>query len=127
MRLPLFCLLSLFLLAGCDGETRNRRAARGTDFVSDPDHLFFLNTRARDYRSLTLEEGVDMYYHDGIEGSEIVIVDRWIDDRALLKVDGKEVGLKRARTMRDSLRRLDRSAALEVVEDYLRLVSAQPN
>ena len=126
MRLFSLCVLCLLLLGSCDGETRNRRAARGADFVSDPDHLFFLNTRARDYRSHRLEEGIDAYYHDGIDGAELVIIDRWIDDRALLQVNGTAVDLARARTMRDSLRRLDRSAALEVVEDYLRLVSAQP-
>ena len=111
-----------FLMLDCDGDSRNRHAARGEDYVSDPDHLFFKNTRSRDYRSETLRKGVDAYYHDDLRPPRTyVIIDYWLEDRAELRVEGQVVTGARARVLRDSLQRLDRSAALEVVEDYLRL------
>ncbi|MCP9237807.1 hypothetical protein [Lewinella sp. JB7] len=107
----------------CDGSTRDRRAARGQDFVSDPDHLYFLNIRSRDYHSETVAEGTDVYRHDELtSGDGPVIVDRWLEDRAELVWKGLPIPLPQIRELRDSLRRGDRSAALEVVEDYLRLV-----
>lgn len=113
----------LLVILACDGRTRERRTARGENFVSDPDHLFFKNTRSRDYRSLVLEEGVDAYYHDELrEGEEAIIIDRWIEDRAVLMVNDVRIEVSEARSMRDSLRQFNRSAELEVVEDFLRLV-----
>ncbi|MBB4080049.1 hypothetical protein GGR28_002679 [Lewinella aquimaris] len=112
-----------FFLSACDGNTRDRRAARGEDYVSDPDHLFFLNTRSRDYRAVGLEEGVDAYRHDELtESDHLLIIDRWIEDRAQLVARDAVLSVSQVLTLRDSLRRQDRSAALEVVEDYLRLV-----
>lgn len=121
--LRLVALLGLvFVLSDCDGDSRNRHAARGEDYVSDPDHLFFKNTRSRDYRSETISEGVDAYYHDDLQPPRTyVIIDYWLEDRAELLVEEQKMSGAGARVLRDSLRRLDRSAALEVVEDYLRL------
>ena len=84
--LPLLPIL-LFLVA-CDGRARERRAARGPGYVSDPAHLFFRNTRARDYRSREPEAGVTIYEHDELVGSRAglqpYIIDRWLEDRAEL-------------------------------------------
>jgi len=121
LRLSVLLCLTL-LLFDCDGDSRNRHAARGDDYVSDPDHLFFKNTRSRDYRSETLAEGVDAYHHDELQMTPTyIIIDYWLEDRAELRVGGQKITVAGSRVLRDSLRRLDRSAALEVVEDYLRL------
>ena len=125
LSLPLrfsLCFCLCLLLGSCEGDTRNRRAARGDDFVSDPDHLFFKNTRSRDYRSETLAEGVEAYYHDELtESASYVIVDYWLEDRAELRKGGEVISLAGTRVLKDSLQRQDRSAALEVIEDYLRM------
>ena len=122
MRVLSLCCLCLTLLA-CDGATRDRRAARGDTFVSDPDHLFFRNTRARDYREVTLEEGINAYYHDEQEADpELVIVDYWLEDRAELLSDNRALSVGQARQLRDSLRTTNAKASLEVLDDYLRLV-----
>ncbi len=119
--LPLF-VVSVLLFA-CDGASRDRRAARGEDYVSDPSHLYFKNIRSKDYVAVTLEEGVEAYRHDELIAAEdLLIVDYWLEDRAELRRDGELLSLAQARGWRDSLRRQDRSAALQVVEDYLRLL-----
>ena len=119
--------LALFLclaLTACDGDTRQRRADRGADYVSDPDHLYFMNTRSRDYRQVTLAEGTDAYHHDEQTGeARFVIVDLWLEDRALLLRNDETLSVADARTTLAALRGQDRTAATEVVEDYLRLVT----
>ncbi len=118
-----FILLLGVLLLSCDGQSRDRRAARGEDYVSDPSHLYFKNIRSKDYVAIPLEEGVDAYRHDELSPTEhLLIVDRWLEDRAELRQDEQVLPPARARVLRDSLRRQARSPALEVVEDYLRLV-----
>ncbi len=90
MRLLSLCCLCLVLLTACEGGARERRAARGEDYVSDPDHLYFRNIRGRDYRSRTIEEGVDRYVHDDLgEEANLYILDRWLEDRAELVWDDR--------------------------------------
>jgi hypothetical protein len=117
-------IICFLLLTTCDGQTRERRQARGDDFVSDPDHLYFKNVRSRDYRAVTLAEGVDAYYHDELADPEqLVIVDRWLEDRAELLYDNSVVTPTAARELTEALRREqpDNEAAREVIADYLRL------
>lgn len=123
----------LLLLTACEGGGAERRAARGDTFVSDPDHLYFKNMRSRDYRAAELREGVDAYYHDGLDG-ELVIVDDWLEDRATLQLDGETLSVKETIELRQALtsgRDADpftdqpaREAATEVTADYLRMVGA---
>ncbi|THH39810.1 hypothetical protein [Neolewinella litorea] len=131
--LSLCCLCSLLLLPACDGQTRERRTARGEDFVSDPDHLYFRNVRSRDYRAVTLSEGLEAYYHDDLEGEpSLIIRDNWLDDRAELLLGDRPLSLPEVRELYDRLRSgsaespysddRQRRAATEVVEDYLRLI-----
>lgn len=118
------CIFSLVLVlaTACEGDSRNRRASRGVDFVSDPDHLYFKNIRAGDYRSEEVREGVDAYYHDGqTETPPLVIYDYWLEDRAELQQGDHVFTDAEAREYLARLRRQDRSAATEVVEDYLRM------
>ena len=123
MRVLSVCCLCIALLLACEGQGRERRAARGDTFVSDPDHLFFQNIRSRDYREITLEEGINAYYHDEQEADpELVIVDYWLEDRALLLADERTLSVGQALQIRDSLRTTNAKASLEVLEDYLRLV-----
>ncbi len=119
LSVPFLC----FLFLACEGNTGDRRAARGEDFVSDPSHLYFLNIRSKDYRSVTLEQGVDAFYHDELPDPEpLVIIDRWLEDRAELQRAEMVLSLDQVQALRDSLRLADRSAELEVVEDYLRMI-----
>ena len=132
-----FLLLStlFLLLLHCDGKTRERRADRGDHYVSDPDHLFFMNTRSRDYHQTTPREGVDVFRHDDLPGPpELLIRNNWLEDRADLLLDGRILEPAEARALRDRLGsprdtsafRTDgaRKAAAEVLADYLRLVGA---
>ncbi|PPK85492.1 hypothetical protein CLV84_2391 [Neolewinella xylanilytica] len=125
--------LSLLLLASCDGRTQDRRAERGATYVSDPDHLFFMNTRSRDYRSVTPEEGTDVFYHDDLDGSpSLLIRNNWLQDRAELVLDGRVVTTEEARRLRNAVGSqrdsldlstdTEREAVAEVIADYLRLV-----
>ena len=126
--------LGLCLLCfGCEGDTRNRRVERGDNFVSDPDHLFFMNTRSRDYRSSTPEEGVDLFRHDDLDGDpELIIRNNWLDDRAELLLRGDVLTPAEVLRLRDEIGSgsgdlkfssdAERDAVLEVLADYLRLV-----
>ena len=82
-------LLFLFCLA-CDGGTKSRKAARGENFVPDPNALFFKNTRQRDYRSVDRGDGGNYFTHQDLYGSGAklipVIHDDWLDDRAYLQL-----------------------------------------
>ncbi|CAH1002345.1 hypothetical protein LEM8419_03252 [Neolewinella maritima] len=133
MRILSLCCFCL-LLAACDGATRDRRAARGDAYVSAPDHLYFQNIRSRDYQSATLDEGIESYRHDALEGGgDLLLVEHWLEDRAELRLDGQVLtrtevlelqrGLqtgKEERFAEDEAR----AAALEVVQDYLRLTGS---
>ncbi|MGB3801824.1 MAG: hypothetical protein WA952_18545 [Lewinella sp.] len=121
------------LLVACDGDTRNRRAERGENFVSDPDHLYFMNTRSRDYLSTTVEEGVEVFRYDDLDGDpDLLIRNNWLDDRADLILEGRILSLVEVRRLRDQLRggqdslelatNAQREAVTEVIADYLRLV-----
>ena len=130
--LPALAVL-LALLAACDGGTRERRADRGSHYVSDPDHLFFMNTRSREYRQSSPEQGVDLFRHDDLPGPpELVIRNDWLTDRADLLLDGRVLEPEEARQLSDRLggpqdslplrTDAERKAAAEVLADYLRLV-----
>ncbi|PHK99299.1 hypothetical protein CGL56_07540 [Neolewinella marina] len=119
----------------CEGNTRERRSARGEDFVSDPDHLYFRNVRSRDYRTVTLAEGVDEYHHDDLpDDPALVIRDNWLEDRAQLRLGDRPLTVAEVRTLYDQLRSnadatpysddRQRKAATEVVADYLRLIGS---
>ena len=133
MRILSLCCLCILLLAGCEGDARNRRAARGPDYVSDPDHLYFKNVRSRDYLSVTREEGADVYTHAELGDSpDLYIIDRWLEDRADLWWEGRVLPHDEVLELRQRLRGAPgpdvfpdeqaRSAAVETVEDYLRMV-----
>ena len=130
--LPALAVL-LALLAACDGGTRERRADRGSHYVSDPDHLFFMNTRSREYRQSSPEQGVDLFRHDDLPGPpELVIRNNWLTDRADLLLDGRVLEPEEVRRLSDRLggpqdslplrTDAERKAAAEVLADYLRLV-----
>ena len=127
--LPLLLLCILF--AACDGNTRDRRAARGDTYVSAPDHLYFQNIRSRDYLALTPEEGIVAYHHDelGID-AKLVLIEYWLEDRAELQLDGQALARDQVTALRQAVEKgkslafsedKARAAALEVVDDYLRL------
>ena len=134
MRILSLCLFGILLFSACEGGTRERRAARGADYVSDPDHLYFRNVRSRDYRATSLAEGVESYRHDDLadSGPALEIRDHWIEDRAELYVAGRLLEVPAARAYRDSLNAgkladrypvaAHRKAAAEVLDDYLRMV-----
>ncbi|WP_420459184.1 hypothetical protein [Neolewinella sp.] len=130
MRLLLLFLLCV-LLTACDGNTRDRRAARGGDYVSAPDHLYFQNIRSRDYRAVTPEQGIVAYHHDDLGAdAELVLVEYWLEDRAELQLDGQSLARDQVTALRQAVATgksvafsedKARAAALEVVDDYLRL------
>ncbi|WP_116126029.1 hypothetical protein [Lewinella sp. IMCC34183] len=131
MRILSLCFLCCLLLSGCEGDARNRRAARGADYVSDPDHLYFKNVRSRDYATTSPEEGVDVYTHADLgDPSDLYIIDRWLEDRAELSWAGRVLEPAEALKLRRQLRtgggpfpdEQRRAAAVETVEDYLRMV-----
>ena len=117
----------------CDGDTQSRRADRGDNYVSDPDHLFFMNTRSRDYRSSSPEEGIELFRHDDLDGDpELIIHNNWLTDRADLLLAGKVLSPAEVERLRDQIGSgsddlefssdAEREAAQEVLADYLRLV-----
>ena len=137
MDTPLFRLLSTIglcvMLLACEGDTRSRRADRGLNFVSDPDHLYFMNTRSRDYQVTSPEEGIDIFRHDDLQGPpELLIRNNWLADRADLLLDGRVLEPGEVVRLRNQLgsRRdtlgfstdSERETAAEVLADYLRLV-----
>lgn len=79
------------LLTNCEGNTAARKAARGPDFVSSPDRLYFKNTRLRHYAADERREDVTVYRHDDLQESEAtllpVIVDYWLEDRASIRFE----------------------------------------
>lgn len=92
MKLQLLIIsVLLTLFTACDGNTAARKAARGDDFVSDPDHLFFKNTRLRNYDADERREDVTVYRHDDLWNSEAIllpaILDYWLEDRAALRFE----------------------------------------
>ena len=88
--LPLLLCL-LFLLSACEGNTRQRRADRGENYVPDADHLFFKNTRQREYAAEERAEGLTVFLHDDLRASNArvvpIIIDNWLNDRARLRFD----------------------------------------
>ena len=121
------------LLFACEGDTHNRRSERGDNFVSDPDHLFFMNTRSREYRSFSTREGVDLFRHDDLDGDpELIIRNNWLTDRADLLLRGDVLPPAEVARLRNEIASgaddlelssdAEREAALEVLADYLRLV-----
>ena len=121
------------LLFACEGDTHNRRSERGDNFVSDPDHLFFMNTRSREYRSFSTREGVDLFRHDDLDGDpELIIRNNWLTDRADLLLGEAVLSPEEAASLRNEIAagagelafssEAEREAALEVLADYLRLV-----
>ena len=87
----LFLLLPFLLLTACEGNTRQRKAARGANFVSDPDHLYFKNVRARHYRAEEVDNRATIYRHDDLYASpanfRLALIDNWLDDRATLRYE----------------------------------------
>lgn len=83
-------LLSILLLAACDGGTKERKAARGENFVPAPNALFFKNTRQRDYRLTDRGEAGNFFTHEDLQASPAtvlpVIHHDWINDRAYLQL-----------------------------------------
>ena len=123
------CLLCI----ACEGDTRSRRSERGDNFVSDPDHLFFMNTRSREYRSSTPQEGVELFRHDDLDGDpELIIRNNWLTDRADLLLGQAVLSPEEAARLQNEIAagagelvfssEAQREAALEVLADYLRLV-----
>ena len=84
----LFVLLMLVVLAGCQGSTQERRAARGVNYVSEPSHYYFKNVRLRSYAETDLSEGVRAYVHADLAASpsalQPYILDYWYEDKATL-------------------------------------------
>ena len=87
MIFPTLFLIGLF---ACDGGTKERKTARGENFVADPNYLYFQNTRQRQYRVDDRGEAGNYFTHDDLYNSEAsllpVIYDDWLDDRAYLQL-----------------------------------------
>ncbi|MEL7159842.1 MAG: hypothetical protein AAFN92_03720 [Bacteroidota bacterium] len=87
----LLLLLVLTFLVACEGGTAARKAAKGPYFVSDPDHLYFKNTRLRHYRADESRQEVTVYRHDDLLASEArvlpILLDNWLEDQATLRFD----------------------------------------
>jgi hypothetical protein len=88
--LPFFLLLAL---TACEGNTAARKAARGTNFVPDPNHIYFKNIRARHYRATEVTNRATLYHHEDLYDSEAhlltELVDNWIQDRALIRLNSR--------------------------------------
>lgn len=87
----LLCMLLMTsALFTCNPTPRNSAVAGDPEFVSDPDHIYFKNLRTRDYQQKRVEEGVDRYLHSDLVDSRAhlqpYLLDRWIDDRAELRL-----------------------------------------
>lgn len=86
-------LLFLLLLAcfACEGNTDARKAARGENFVPDPNRIYFQNTRVRHYLAEEVTDRAVIYRHDALYRSAArllpVLVDDWLQDRAYLRFD----------------------------------------
>ncbi|MFK8161062.1 MAG: hypothetical protein AB8H12_01255 [Lewinella sp.] len=84
-------LLILLLCCACEGKTAARKAARGPNFVPDPNHLFFKNTRARHYSAEEITNRATIYRHDGLQQSAAnlrpVLIDNWLQDRAIIRFE----------------------------------------
>lgn len=93
MRLLLFILLPI-LLTTCEGNTAARKAARGEDFVAEPNRLYFKNTRTRNYVADERREDITVYRHGKLLASEAtllpVIADHWLEDRANIRFEIRE-------------------------------------
>ncbi|NJC27758.1 hypothetical protein [Neolewinella antarctica] len=91
--LPLLFLLSIL---SCDGNTKARKAARGENFVPDPNYLFFTNTRQQQYRLVSAGEAGNYFTHDDLLNSDAALVpvihDDWLDDRAYLQLHTRKTG-----------------------------------
>jgi hypothetical protein len=86
--------LILVLCSACEGNTAARKAARGANFVPDPNHLYFKNTRARHYRAEEITNRATIYRHDGLFESEAylrpVLIDNWLQDRAVIRFEPEQ-------------------------------------
>ena len=82
--------LLLLCLAACEGGAKDRKAARGENYVADPNYLYFKNTRQREYRVDDRGEAGNYFTHDDLYNSAAsllpVIYDNWLDDRAFLQL-----------------------------------------
>lgn len=89
--LRLCCLIFLLTCCACEGNTNARKAARGENFVPDPNHLYFLNTRVRHYRAEEVTNRATIYRHDALFNSPArllpVLVDNWLQDRAIIRFE----------------------------------------
>lgn len=89
--LKYFPVLLLVCCSACEGNTAARKAARGANFVPDPNHLYFKNTRARHYRAEEITNRATIYRHDALFRSEArlfpVLIDNWLQDRAILRFE----------------------------------------
>lgn len=105
--MKLFLLFPILLfglfLSSCEGNTAARKAARGPDYVSAPDRLYFKNTRLRHYAADERREDITVYRHDDLLESEATllpaIVDYWLEDRANIRfevrLNNEETGVPR--------------------------------
>lgn len=88
--LSLVFSLGLFVFA-CEGNTAARKAARGPDYVSAPDRLYFKNTRIRYYAADERREDITVYRNDDLSASDATliptIVDYWLEDRASVRFE----------------------------------------
>jgi len=84
-------LLFLLALIACDGNTAARKAAKGPYYVSDPDHLYFKNTRLRHYNADESRQEATVYRHADLLASQAalipVLLDNWLADQATLRFD----------------------------------------
>ncbi|TXF89195.1 hypothetical protein FUA23_11835 [Neolewinella aurantiaca] len=87
--LPLLLIFTLF--SACEGNTAARKAARGENFVSDPDHLYFKNIRARHYAGEEVAQRATIFRHDALFISDAnlrpVLIDNWLQDRAIIRFE----------------------------------------
>lgn len=85
------CLILALLFTTCEGNTAARKAARGPDYVSTPDRLYFKNTRLRHYAADERRDDVTVYRHADLRQSQAtllpVIVDYWLNDRASIRFE----------------------------------------
>jgi hypothetical protein len=89
--LKILPILALLLFSACEGNTAARKAARGQNFVPDPNHLFFKNTRARHYSAEEVTNRATIYRHEGLFQSDAhlrpVLIDNWLQDRAVIRFE----------------------------------------
>ncbi|MEM1359792.1 MAG: hypothetical protein AAGF89_16425 [Bacteroidota bacterium] len=94
--------LLLFSLFACEGNTAARKAARGPHFVTDPDYLFFKNTRLRHYQAEEQKGSATSYRLDKLMASEAtlipVLLDNWLEDQATLRFDVRRTPTSQAVT-----------------------------